>query len=90
MPVVWIPSLLRGLTGGQEKLTIPGRTVGEVVDELDRRFPGVKARLCDAGGFRPGVAVAVNAQVARRGLQEKLSNDSEVHFVHAVSGGLKK
>jgi sulfur-carrier protein len=87
MPVVWIPSLLRGLTGGQEKLTIPGRTVGQVLDELDHRFPGVKAHLCDADGIRPGVAVAINAQVARRGLYEKLSDDSEVHFVHAVSGG---
>lgn len=87
MPVVWIPSLLRGLTGGQEKLKIPGRSVGEVIDELDRRYPGIKARLCDADGLRPGVAVAISAQVARRGLHENVGDDSELHFVHAVSGG---
>ena len=87
MPVVWIPSLLRGMTGGQDKLTIPGRTIREVLDELDRRFPGTKARLCEGDELRPGVAVAINAQLARRGLREVINDASEVHFVHAASGG---
>jgi molybdopterin synthase sulfur carrier subunit len=87
MPIVWIPSLLRGLTGGQDKVTIPGRTVREVVEELERRFPGTKARLCEDDELKPGVAVAINTQVARRGLREVVPENSEVHFVHAVSGG---
>jgi molybdopterin converting factor small subunit len=87
MPVVWIPSLLRGLTGGQEKLTVPGQTVRQVIEELERRFPGIKARLCDADGLRPGIAVAVNTAMARKGLEEAVADDSEVHFLPAISGG---
>jgi molybdopterin synthase sulfur carrier subunit len=87
MPVVWIPSLLRGLTGGQERLTVPGRTVRQVIEELERRFPGIQARLCDADDLRPGIAVAVDTQVARRGLGEPVAEQSEVHFLPAVSGG---
>ena len=87
MALVWIPSLLRGLTGGQDRLTVPGATVGQIIDELDRRFPGIKARLCDADALRPGLAVAVDTQLARLGLAQPVGDHSEVHFLPAVSGG---
>jgi len=87
MPVVWIPSLLRAMTGGQEKLTVPGTTVRQVVEELERRFPGFKARLCEGEALRSGIAVAINAQIARQGLREPVGDDAEIHFVLAVSGG---
>jgi molybdopterin converting factor small subunit len=87
MPVVWIPSLLRGFTGGQERLTIPGATVGQVIDELDTQFPGIKTRLCDGDGLRPGIAVVVGKDIARRGLSEPVPADGEVHFLPALSGG---
>ena len=87
MPVVWIPSLLRSLTGGSEQLSVPGRTVRQVVEELEQRFPGMWSRLCDGDGLRPGIAVAVDTQIARRGLAEPVGDDSEIHFLPAVSGG---
>lgn len=87
MPVVWIPSLLRSLTGGADKVVVAGGTIGEVIDHLEGRFPGIRARLCDGNALRPGMAVAVNAQVARLGLAENVDVDSEIHFVPAVGGG---
>lgn len=87
MPVVWIPALLRNLAQGQEQVTVPGGTVGEVVAELERRFPGLRARLCDANGLRPGIAVSVDAQIARLGLAQPVSEKSEVHFLPAIGGG---
>jgi len=87
MPVVWIPSLMRNLTGGKETVTVPGATIGQIIEELDRQFPGIKSRLCDAAGLRPGIAVAVDTQVARLGLLEPVSEKSEIHFLPAVSGG---
>jgi molybdopterin converting factor small subunit len=87
MPVVWIPALLRDLTSGQPTVTVPGTTVGQIIDELECRYPGVKERLCDAGGLRPGIAVAVGPNLARRGLLQPVAEDSEVHFLPAVSGG---
>jgi molybdopterin synthase sulfur carrier subunit len=87
MAQVWIPSLLRELTGGQEQIQVPGRTVREVIDQLDRLFPGIRQRLCDANGLRPGIAVAVDTQIAQSGLQQAVAENSEVHFLPAVSGG---
>jgi molybdopterin synthase sulfur carrier subunit len=87
MPVVWIPSLLRSLTGGQETVSVAGATVGEVIASLDRQYPGVKERLCDGDRLRAGIAAAVDTQVARLGLDEPVSESSEVHFLPAIGGG---
>jgi len=87
MAVVWIPSLLRDLTGGRETVEVEGATVGAVIDHLDAQFPGVRARLCDGNLLRPGIAVAVDAQLARQGLSQPVASNSEVHFVPAIAGG---
>ncbi len=87
MPVVWIPPLLRELTGGRESVSVPGQTVRQVVDALEATYPGLRARLCDGDRLRPGLSVVVDGAVSRRGLGHPLDEASEVHFVPAVSGG---
>ena len=87
MPVVWIPALLQGLTRGEEKVVVPGDTVGKVVDNLDVHFPGVKARLCEGGEIRPHIAVAVDGDVTPEGLDQQVQETSEIHFIPALSGG---
>ena len=87
MATVWIPALLRDLTGGQETATVAGSNVREVIDALEQRFPGIKDRLCENDGLRRGLAVAVDTQVSRLGLQQPVSETSEVHFLPALSGG---
>ena len=87
MPVVWIPSLLRDLTGGQETVTVRGATVGEVIDALDRAHPGIKQRVCAGDGIRSGMAVVVGTEVARLGLLEPVPEGREVHIVPAIAGG---
>jgi molybdopterin synthase sulfur carrier subunit len=87
MARVWIPPLLRDLTGGQEVLTVPGTRVRHIIDELERLYPGMKDRLCTGDEVRPGMAVVVDAQVARLGLLEPIGAESEVHFLPAISGG---
>lgn len=87
MASVWIPSLLRPLTLGEETVSVPGRSVGEVIDNLEAAYPGIKARLCDGGGLRPGIAVAIDGQVSRAGLTEAVGDDGEVHFLPSIGGG---
>ena len=87
MPVVFIPALLRDLTGGQESVQLPGDTVRKVIEELDRSYPGVKTRLYDGDRLRPGIAVVVDGVVSSQRLRHKLSESSEVHFLPALSGG---
>lgn len=87
MPTVWIPSQLRPLTGGQETVAVKGRTVRQVIDELERLYPGIKERLCVGGMLRPGLAVAVGTQIATLGLAQPVEENSEVHFLPAIGGG---
>ncbi|MCL4507005.1 MAG: MoaD/ThiS family protein [Chloroflexi bacterium] len=87
MASVWIPSLLRDLTGGISELDVPGQTIREVIDSLDERFPGMRDRLCDQERIRPNIAVVVDGLRSQHGMRERVNADSEVHFVPAISGG---
>lgn len=87
MPIVWIPSLLRELTDGQDKLIVPGETVRAVIVHLDERYPGIEARLCENDRLRSNIAVVVDGVTSRQRLRQRLNETSEVHFVPAISGG---
>ena len=87
MAVVFIPALLRDLTAGEESLHLPGGTVREVIDRLEDRYPGIKARLVDGDRLRPGIMVVVDGSVSRLRLRRRLRENSEVHFLPAISGG---
>ena len=88
MAVVHIPAELRSLTGGDLEPAVAGRTVGELIDQLDNRYPGIKRRLVDGDRLRPGLSVFVDGSVRRDGLQTEVSPQSEVHFIPAIAGGL--
>jgi molybdopterin synthase sulfur carrier subunit len=84
---VWIPALVRELTGGREIVEVSGDTVCQVIEELERLHPGIKERLCSGDNVRPGMAVFVNAQVAPLGLLQLVEPGSEIHFLPAIGGG---
>ena len=87
MATVYIPSLLRDLTGGRDTVNAAGRTVRQIIEDLEARFPGIRQRLCDGESLRPGIAVAVDGELATRGLLQSVDHQSEVHFLPAISGG---
>ena len=87
LPVVGIPSLLRDLTNGQRSLAIEGDTIRDVIDNLDKLYPGLKERLCDGDRLRPSIAIIVDGHTSTLKLRERLQESSEVHFVISISGG---
>ena len=87
MATVWIPSLMRDLTGGLAQVAMPGRTVGEVIDALEGAYPGVKARLCEGEQMDPAIQPWVDGRVALLSLLEPVGEGSEVVFLPAVGGG---
>jgi sulfur-carrier protein len=87
MASVWIPGLLQDLTGGAQRVSVPGSTLSEVIDALDAAYPGIRARLLDEERLRPSIAVAVDGQISHLRLRHKLAESSEVHFLPAISGG---
>lgn len=51
MPViVRIPTPLLSLTNGQREVEAEGRNILELIEDLERRYPGLKERLCDEQG----------------------------------------
>ena len=87
MPVVWIPALLRSLTAGQDRVVATGNALADLIADLDSRHPGLRERLCEGRNLRPGLAVVIDGDVARLGLDQPVANAKEVHFVHAIGGG---
>jgi molybdopterin synthase sulfur carrier subunit len=84
---VWIPPLMRDLSGGREQVDVPGRTVREVIAALDAMYPGIKDRLCDRDRLDPTITVSVDGRVAGLGLLEAVGEQSEILFLPAVGGG---
>ena len=88
MATVFIPSLLEGLTGGERSVAVPGRTLRQVIDALDARFPGMKARLLDEDGrFIPEIMAAIDGETNHLGLLQPVGEDAEIQFVPAIGGG---
>jgi molybdopterin converting factor small subunit len=86
MATVWIPPLVQGLTGGRQVVEAPGTTLREVIDNLDAEYPGLKGRLFENGRVRPGISVTVDGVVSNK-RNRSVREDSEIHFVPAISGG---
>ena len=87
---VLIPTPLRGLTGDQESVSAEGSTVQELVDGLERTYPGMRERLCEESGeLRRFVNIYVNGEDVRfmQGLGSPLNAGDEVSIVPAVAGG---
>jgi molybdopterin synthase sulfur carrier subunit len=78
---------MRSLTGGADQVEVQGRTVREVVDALEAKFPGLKARLCRGDELAPSLQVSIDSLMSTQGLRAKVSPESEVHFLPAIGGG---
>lgn len=89
MADVWIPQRMQDITQGVERVMIPGATVRQIVNNLEKEFPGTKEQLYDPeiDDLIPGLAVIVDGEASQLGLLERVNEDSEVHFLPAIGGG---
>ena len=90
MSSVFIPSPLRRYTAGQSKVQVSSGTIGELIENLERRYPGVKSRLCDESGqVKRYVNVFVNDEEIRalQGANTRLADRDEITIVPAMAGG---
>ena len=87
MAEVWIPPRLQELTGGKQQVQVSGANVRQVINDLDSQFPGMKDQLCLDGVLYPGIAVIIDGETANLGVLERVREDSEIHFLPAISGG---
>ena len=87
MARVFIPAPLRKVTGGVDRTEARGKTVREVVDDLERQFPGFRAQILEGSELAPSLAVSVDGEIVSGGLLEPVRETSEIHFVPAIGGG---
>jgi molybdopterin converting factor small subunit len=79
-------SLVSLFPGAPRRLEASGRTVAEVIADLDAQVPGIRNRLLDAGPvIRQHINVFVDGN--RSALDTPVPPNAVVHVIPAVSGG---
>ena len=90
MPVlVRIPTPLRAVTKGAGEVHAEGTNVAELVEDLERQFPGLRERLVENGEVRRFINFYVNEEDIRflQGKETALKDGDEVSIVPALAGG---
>ena len=83
---VMIPSALRSYTGAGE-VAAAGATLGDMLDDLDRQFPGIRFRVIDEQDrIRRHIRFFVNGEQTFD-LAHPLAGEDEIYIIQALSGG---
>lgn len=87
---VRIPTPLRTLTGGSDEVKAQGATVGALIEDLEKRHPGIRDRLLDDKGVRRFVNIYVGDEDIRflEGLETALKGGEQISIVPAIAGGI--
>jgi sulfur-carrier protein len=84
---ILLPTPLAEYTAHRREVHAEGATLSELLDDLDRRFPGIRFRIIDEqDAIRPHIKIFVNREQAS-GLGRPLQPRDEVLVVAALSGG---
>ena len=87
---VIIPTLLRRLTDNADAVEVEATTVRDILDRLDERYPGFRARVCEeTGELRRFINIYVDGEDVRflENLATRVPERAEVSIVPAIAGG---
>ena len=88
---VRIPTPLQKLTKNQSEVNLSASNIVQVIQELEKQFPGILERLCDPDGkLRRFINVYVNEEDIRflQGPETKLKDGDELSIIPAIAGGI--
>ncbi|HCG91506.1 MAG TPA: hypothetical protein DEZ08_06680 [Dehalococcoidia bacterium] len=87
---VWLPSELQSFSNGQQIVDVVGTSVRQIVNNLDLIFPGIRQELYDEelDQIVGSIAVIVDGETSQLGFLEKVNENSEIHFLPAIGGGI--
>ncbi|MBS1808367.1 MAG: MoaD/ThiS family protein [Acidobacteria bacterium] len=84
---VTIPSPLLSYTNQQPQVDAEGKTIADLLENLNRQFPGIRFRMIDEqDAIRPHMRVFVNGEMVES-LEVPLQPTDEIHLLQALSGG---
>lgn len=87
---VRIPAPLRNITGGHGEIETVGGNVAQLIENIEKQYPGLKGRLYDEGGqIRRFVNIYLNEEDIRflNGTQTALKDGDVVSIIPAIAGG---
>lgn len=87
---VRIPTPLRKLTNGMDEVSAEGKTIAEIIENLERSYPGLKERICEGDGkLRRFVNLYLNDEDIRfkKNLETELKENDELSIIPAIAGG---
>lgn len=86
MAVVTLRAPLKDRADGQGQFDLPGDSLGEVLRELERRYPRLEGWVLDEhGSIRRHVNVFVDGERGRA--DTPVTADAVVHVLPSISGG---
>jgi molybdopterin synthase sulfur carrier subunit len=87
---VRVPAPLQKLTNGREEISASGATIRELIEDLEKNFPGIKERICDESNrVRKFINIYVNGEDVRflKRDETPLKDGDVVSIVPAIAGG---
>lgn len=90
MPKVRIPTPLRKLTNGSDEVVAAGRNIAEIIEDLEKNYPGLKERICEGDGkLRRFVNIYLNDEDIRfkNNMETELKENDELSIIPAIAGG---
>jgi len=82
-----LPTPLADYTAHRREVEAEGKTLGELLRDLDRRYPGIRFRIIDEqDAIRPHIKIFVNREQVPT-IARPLAPTDEVLVVAALSGG---
>jgi len=85
-----IPTPLRRITGDADTVEVSAGTINDMIDSVETRYPGFRARLCEeTGALRRFINIYVNGEDVRflDNLATRVADGAEVSIVPAIAGG---
>lgn len=87
MAIVYLPYKLRHFSIGSNVIDVEGKNLKELINNLEKLFPGIKSELVENEKLKPGLSAVIDGRTTRLGLIHKINENSEVHFLPAIAGG---
>ena len=87
---VFLPHALREKAGNRASVSAYGKNVREIIDSLDRDYPGLGFNLCfETGELRTYVNIFVDRENTRylQGLDTPVRDGATIHILQSVAGG---
>ena len=88
---VRIPTPLMKLTDNQSEVSAEGKTISDIINNLENQFNGIKDRICEENGSpRRFINIYINEEDIRflEGEMTAVKDGDEISIIPAIAGGI--